>query len=135
MEKNCFVLKLVCSSSKSLNLPYIQQISPQFIYFISLSSCGKFQICGEFTFITLTCTGFYRYVTVLCELFTLGLVVPSSSLSPSSVYLRTPYLVVRIMSPRECGKFTMDQQTEAGKYMVKTRKSVSTRIGSPASFW
>ena len=48
MKNRCFVLNLVCSSSKSLNLLYIQQISPQFIYFISLSTCGEFQICGEF---------------------------------------------------------------------------------------
>ena len=30
------------------NLPYIQQISPQFIIFINISTCGEFQMCGEF---------------------------------------------------------------------------------------
>ena len=48
MKKRYFVLELVVFSSKSLNLVYIQQISPQFIYFISVSTCGEFQICGEF---------------------------------------------------------------------------------------
>ena len=40
--------KLVFFSSKSLNLLYSQQISPQFIYFISIFTCGEFHICGEF---------------------------------------------------------------------------------------
>ena len=48
MKKLYFVLNLVFFSSKSLNLLNIQEISPQFIYFISISTCSEFQICGEF---------------------------------------------------------------------------------------
>ena len=43
-----FVLNLVFFSFKSLSLLYIQQMSLQFIYFISVSTCGEFQICGKF---------------------------------------------------------------------------------------
>ena len=43
-----YYLKIYMFQLKGLNLLNIQQISPQFIYFISLSTCGEFQICGEF---------------------------------------------------------------------------------------
>ena len=47
-EKRRFVLNFVFLSSKSLEFLYIQQISPQFIYFVSISTCGKFQKSAEF---------------------------------------------------------------------------------------
>ena len=48
MKKMMFLSKIGIFSSKSLNLLYSQQISPQLIYFISIFTCGEFQICGEF---------------------------------------------------------------------------------------
>ena len=40
----CFVLKLVFLSSETLNLLDFQH----FVYFMNISTYGKFQICGEF---------------------------------------------------------------------------------------
>ena len=48
MKKMMFCLKIGFFSSKSLNLLYSQQISPQFMHFISISTCGEFHTCGEF---------------------------------------------------------------------------------------
>ena len=48
MNKRRFVLNFVFFSLEIINLLYIQQISPQFICFISVSTFGEFQICGKF---------------------------------------------------------------------------------------
>ena len=45
MNKMMFCLKIGIFQFKNLNLPVIQQISLQFIYFITISTCGEFQIC------------------------------------------------------------------------------------------
>ena len=45
-----FCLKLgIFFSSNSISLLYIQQISPQFIYCISVSTCGEFYISYSIT--------------------------------------------------------------------------------------
>ena len=54
MKKKSFVLNLVFFSSKSLNIVYIQQISPQFIYFISVSTLANFRYVANFTILTVT---------------------------------------------------------------------------------
>ena len=50
---NCIKKMMFCLSetwyfSVPKALSYIQSVSPQFIYFISISTWGEFQICGEF---------------------------------------------------------------------------------------
>ena len=50
IKKMMFCLIIGIFQFKSFDLLYIQQISPELIYFISISTCGEFQICGEFLY-------------------------------------------------------------------------------------
>ena len=48
MKKMMLCLKVGIFQFNSFALLYIQQISPRFILFIGISTCGEFQICDEF---------------------------------------------------------------------------------------
>ena len=70
-----FCLKIGIFQFKSLNLLYIQQISPQLIYFISISTCSGFQICGKFFWLNVkrielwhTKHAFHAKISFLCPI-------------------------------------------------------------------